>query len=75
MGRESHITTGAHPHASMVRTLRYICLVNVYIYTAVNPILYSLMSRKFSRAFKDLLNGQRRNTVFSSSRHTITAVS
>ncbi|XP_063531474.1 pyrokinin-1 receptor-like [Cydia strobilella] len=60
-------------YGRMVRTLRYICLVNVYIYTAVNPILYSLMSRKFSRAFKDLLNGRRRNTVFSTStRHTTT---
>ncbi|XP_047984950.1 neuromedin-U receptor 2-like [Leguminivora glycinivorella] len=58
----------------MVRTLRYLCLVNVYIYTAVNPILYSLMSRKFSRAFKDLLHGRRRNTVFSTSiRHATTA--
>ncbi|KAI8422418.1 hypothetical protein MSG28_006258 [Choristoneura fumiferana] len=36
------------------RILRYLCLVNAYIYTAVNPILYSLMSRKFSRAFKVL---------------------
>ncbi|XP_063384390.1 neuromedin-U receptor 2-like [Cydia fagiglandana] len=63
-------------YGKMLRTLRYICLVNVYIYTAVNPILYSLMSRKFSRAFKDLLKGRRHNTVFSTStRHTATAVS
>ncbi|XP_013142630.1 PREDICTED: uncharacterized protein LOC106106575 [Papilio polytes] len=32
----------------------YLSLVNSYLSTAVNPILYSLMSRRFRQAFKNL---------------------
>ncbi|CAK1601139.1 unnamed protein product [Parnassius mnemosyne] len=37
----------------------YMSTVNGYLSTAVNPILYSLMSRKFQQAFKNLLDGQK----------------
>ncbi|XP_072938864.1 neuromedin-U receptor 2-like [Epargyreus clarus] len=36
----------------------YLNCINSYASTAVNPILYSLMSRKFRRAFKELLKGR-----------------
>ncbi|XP_075974122.1 neuromedin-U receptor 2-like [Anticarsia gemmatalis] len=40
------------------KIVNYLCY-NGYISTAVNPILYSLMSRKFRQAFKDFLKGRR----------------
>ncbi|XP_060803750.1 pyrokinin-1 receptor-like [Amyelois transitella] len=50
------------------RIMNFLCY-NGYVSTAINPILYSLMSRKFRQAFKDFFKGQRtRNT--SSSRIT-----
>ncbi|XP_049868588.1 pyrokinin-1 receptor-like isoform X2 [Pectinophora gossypiella] len=40
------------------RVLYYMCAINVYLSTAGNPILYSLMSRRFRTAFKDFLKGR-----------------
>ncbi|XP_013142599.1 PREDICTED: neuromedin-U receptor 2-like isoform X2 [Papilio polytes] len=37
----------------------YLSLVNSYMSTAVNPILYGLMSRKFRQAFKNLFVGRK----------------
>ncbi|CAG4985870.1 unnamed protein product [Colias eurytheme] len=44
---------------NMERAFLYLSSMNSYISTAVNPILYSLMSRKFRNAFKDLLKGKK----------------
>ncbi|XP_068632673.1 pyrokinin-1 receptor-like [Battus philenor] len=41
------------------QVLGYMNLVNSYLSTSVNPILYSLMSRKFRQAFKNLLRGRK----------------
>uniref|UniRef100_A0A2A4J614 G-protein coupled receptors family 1 profile domain-containing protein n=1 Tax=Heliothis virescens TaxID=7102 RepID=A0A2A4J614_HELVI len=40
------------------KVINYLCY-NGYMSTAANPILYSLMSRKFRQAFKDLLKSPR----------------
>ncbi|XP_041988162.1 neuromedin-U receptor 2-like [Aricia agestis] len=37
------------------RVVIYLSSINIYMSTAVNPILYSLMSHKFRNAFRDLL--------------------
>ncbi|KAM3964287.1 neuropeptide receptor A2 [Aphomia sociella] len=39
------------------RVLNYLCY-NGYLSTVINPILYSLMSRKFRQAFKDFFKGR-----------------
>ncbi|XP_052756122.1 pyrokinin-1 receptor-like [Galleria mellonella] len=39
------------------RIVNYLCY-NGYVSTVINPILYSLMSRKFRQAFKDFFKGQ-----------------
>ncbi|CAH0702497.1 unnamed protein product [Spodoptera exigua] len=47
------------------KIINYLCY-NGYMSTAANPILYSLMSRKFRQAFKDLLKTPRvlsRNSI------------
>ncbi|XP_053612656.1 neuropeptides capa receptor-like [Plodia interpunctella] len=43
---------------SVWRILNFLCY-NGYVSTAINPILYSLMSRKFRQAFKDFFKGRR----------------
>ncbi|XP_047509137.1 pyrokinin-1 receptor-like [Pieris napi] len=43
------------------RIFLYLSTVNSYLSTAINPILYSLMSRKFRHAFKDLLRSRTHN--------------
>ncbi|XP_050346617.1 neuromedin-U receptor 2-like isoform X2 [Nymphalis io] len=45
-------------HHTLWRVLIYLSSINSYLSTAVNPILYTLMSQKFGQAFKDLLKGR-----------------
>ncbi|XP_030034941.2 neuromedin-U receptor 2 [Manduca sexta] len=45
-------------HYNTWKILNYLCY-NSYVSSAVNPILYSLMSRKFRQAFKDIFNGRK----------------
>ncbi|XP_023935417.2 neuromedin-U receptor 2 [Bicyclus anynana] len=52
-------------HYNLWRVFIYLSSINSYMSAAVNPILYGLMSRRFRRAFKDLLQGKKipnRNT-------------
>ncbi|XP_026500467.2 neuromedin-U receptor 2-like [Vanessa tameamea] len=46
-------------HHTLWRVLIYLSSINSYLSTAVNPILYTLMSQKFGQAFKDLLKGRK----------------
>ncbi|KPI92684.1 hypothetical protein RR46_13905 [Papilio xuthus] len=43
----------------MWQVFGYLSLINSYLSTAVNPILYGLMSRKFRQAFKNLFVGKK----------------
>ncbi|XP_039751409.1 pyrokinin-1 receptor-like [Pararge aegeria] len=48
-----------HEHYNLWRVFIYLSSINSYMSAAVNPILYGLMSRRFRRAFKDLLQGKK----------------
>ncbi|XP_013177433.1 PREDICTED: neuropeptides capa receptor-like [Papilio xuthus] len=43
----------------MWQVFGYLSLINSYLSTAVNPILYGLMSRRFRQAFKNLFVGKK----------------
>ncbi|XP_034827004.1 pyrokinin-1 receptor-like [Maniola hyperantus] len=46
-------------HYILWRVFIYLSSINSYMSAAINPILYGLMSRRFQRAFKDLLQGRK----------------
>ncbi|KAI5638878.1 7 transmembrane receptor (rhodopsin family) domain-containing protein [Phthorimaea operculella] len=46
-----------YEYYSLWRVMYYLCSLCCYASTAGNPILYSLMSQKFRRAFKGILKG------------------
>ncbi|XP_041988163.1 pyrokinin-1 receptor-like [Aricia agestis] len=56
-------------HMWVWRVIIYMCSINSYMSAVVNPILYSLMSRKFRQAFKSLL-GVRASSAKSNKSHS-----